>query len=66
MALKGADDLEVASDEDVVRPVEADIVNLIFAITQLHNTVDNATWIVGQRSFGRLIRSVPLTIDPDP
>ena len=41
--LKGADDFEIVIDEDVVRPVDADIVNLIFAVTQLHNTVDNAS-----------------------
>ena len=40
--LKGADDLEVVADEDVVRPVNADIVHLVFAVTQLHNAVDNA------------------------
>ena len=40
--LKGADDLEVVADEDVMRPVNADIVNLVFAVTQLHNAVDNA------------------------
>jgi hypothetical protein len=31
--LEGADDLEVMADEDVVRPVDADIVNLIFTTT---------------------------------
>jgi hypothetical protein len=31
--LKGTDDLEVVADEDVVRPVNADIVNLVFAVT---------------------------------
>jgi hypothetical protein len=31
--LKGSDDLEVVANEDVVRPVDADIVDLVFAIT---------------------------------
>jgi hypothetical protein len=54
--LKGADDLEVVADEDVVRPVYADIVNLIFAATQFHDTVDDAPRVVSQRNFGRLVR----------
>src|ERR1700760_4268225 len=52
----GADDLEVLVDEDVVRPVDADVVDLVLAAAQLHNTVDNAPWVRGQRSFSRLIR----------
>src|SRR5216684_7570037 len=55
-ALVGADDLEVLVDEDVVRPVDADVVDLIFAVAQFHNTVDDAAWVGGQRSFRRLIR----------
>jgi len=31
----GADDLEVLADEDVVRPVDADVVDLVLAVTQL-------------------------------
>jgi hypothetical protein len=54
--LKGAADLEVVADEDVVRPVYADIVNLIFAATQFHDTVDDAPRVVSQRNFGRLVR----------
>src|SRR5713101_3125303 len=54
--LVGADDLEVLVDEDVVRPVDADIVNLVLAVGQLHNTVDDAARVGGQRSFRRLIR----------
>src|SRR5205823_13824940 len=67
--LVGADDLEVLVDEDVVWPVDADVVDLVFAVAQLHNTVDNAPWVGGQRSFSRLIgcrpaddRSRPLTV----
>ena len=38
----GADDLEVLVDEDVVRPVDADVVDLVLAAAQLHNAVDDA------------------------
>jgi len=50
-----ADDVEVLADEYVVWPVDPDVVNLVLAVAQLHNTVDNAPRIVSQRSFGRLI-----------
>src|SRR5216684_8170368 len=67
--LVGADDLEVLVDEDVVRPVDADVVDLVLAVAQLHNTVDDAPRVGGQRSFGRLIgcrsaddRPRPLTV----
>src|ERR1700694_3419851 len=68
-ALVGADHREVLVDEDVVRPVDADVVNLVLAAAKLHNTVDDAPWVCGQRSFRRLIgcrsaddRSRPLTV----
>jgi len=35
--LVGADDLEVLVDEDVVRPVDADGVDLVVAVAQLHD-----------------------------
>src|SRR6202022_2611317 len=54
--LVGADDLEVLVDEDVVRPVDADVVGLVLAVAQLHNTVDDAPRVGGQCSFRRLIR----------
>ena len=54
--LKGSDDLEVVADEDVVRPFYADIVNLVLAVTQLHNPIDNTPRVVSQRSFDRLVR----------
>jgi hypothetical protein len=54
--LVGADDLEVPVDEDVVRPVDADVVDLVLTVAQLHNTVDDTPWVGGQRSFRRLIR----------
>src|ERR1700730_3345126 len=52
----GADDLEVLVDEDVVRPVDADVVNLVGAVVQLNNTVDDAPRVGGQRRFRRPIR----------
>src|ERR1700736_421098 len=68
-ALEGADDLEPLVDEDVVRPVDADVVNLVFAVGQLNNTVDDAARVGGQRSFRRPIcwgsahdRSRPLAV----
>src|ERR1700685_33384 len=54
--LVSADDLEVLVDEDVVRPVDADVVDLVLAVAQLHNTVDDTPRVSGQRSFRRLIR----------
>src|SRR5882757_10985143 len=54
--LVGADDLEVLVDEDVVRPVDADGVDLVLAVAQLDNAVDDASGVGGQRSFDRLVR----------
>ena len=53
--LVGADHLEVLVDEDVVRPVDPDVVDLVLAVAQLHDTVDDSAWIGRQRGFGRLI-----------
>jgi hypothetical protein len=47
--LLGADDLEVLVDEDVVRPVDANIVDLVSPAAQLHYTVDDASWVGSQR-----------------
>src|SRR3954470_8760353 len=54
--LVGADDLEARVDEDVVRPVDADVVNLVPAAAALDNAVDDATRVGGQRRCGRLVR----------
>src|SRR6202171_1531670 len=54
--LLGADDLEVLVDEDVVRPVDADVLDLVLAVALLYNTVDDAPRVGRQRSFRRLIR----------
>jgi hypothetical protein len=53
--LIGADDLEVLIDEDVVWPVDADVVDLVFAIPQLHYTVDDSSRIRREGCFRRLI-----------
>lgn len=59
LPLLGPDHLEVLVDENVVWPVDADVVNLIFAVTQLHNTVDNASRIGRQRRFRRFVGCRP-------
>jgi hypothetical protein len=64
--LVSADDLEVLVDEDVVRPADADVVNLVLAVAQLDNTVDDAAWVGGQWGLVALFSVVPLTIVPDP
>jgi hypothetical protein len=46
--LVGADDVEALVDEDVVWPVDADVVDLVLAVAQLDNAVDDAAWIGGQ------------------
>jgi hypothetical protein len=37
-----AHDLEVLVDEDVVRPIDADVVDLVLAVAKLQHTVDDA------------------------
>ena len=53
--LIGADDLEVLVDEDVVRPVDADVVDLVLAVARLHNTIDDAARVGGQCGLRGLI-----------
>ena len=50
-----ADHLELLGHEDMVRPVDADEVDFELPIAQLHNTIDDATGVSGQRSFGRVM-----------
>jgi hypothetical protein len=54
-ALLRPGDLEILADEDVMRPVDADVVDVVITVAQLHNTVDDASRVGGQRSFRRLI-----------
>ncbi len=54
--LVGAHDLEGLADEYVVRPVDADVVDLVPAVAQLHDAVDDASRVGGQRSFSRFVR----------
>ena len=56
VCLVGADDLEVLVDEDVVGPVDADVVDLVLAVAQLHNTIDDAPRVGRQCGFCGLIR----------
>ena len=63
--LVAADDLVVLVDEDAVRPVYADVVDLVLAVVQLHDTVDNAPRVGGQ-SFCRLIRCRSADDRPSP
>jgi hypothetical protein len=66
LRLLGSDHLEVLVDEDVVRPVDPDHVDVVFAVAELHHTIDNAPRIGSQRGFRRLVGCRPLTIVPDP
>src|ERR1700689_866336 len=52
----GADYLEVRVDEDVVGPVDADVVDLVVAVAQFDDPVDGAAGVDGQRGFGGLVR----------
>jgi hypothetical protein len=62
----GADDLEVLVDEDVVGPVDADVVDLVIAVAQLHDTVHDAARVGRQRRFCGLIRRGSAGERPDP
>jgi hypothetical protein len=55
----GADDLEVLVDEDVVGPVDADVVDLVIAVAYGHDTVDDSAGVGGQGRFGRFGRGGP-------
>src|SRR5437016_1613673 len=37
--------------------------DLVFAVAQLHNTVDDSAWVGGQRSFRRPIRFRPADVE---
>jgi hypothetical protein len=53
--LVGADHFEVLVDEDVVWPIDPDVVNLVFAVAQLHDPVDNSAGVGSQGRLGRLV-----------
>ena len=57
--LFGADDLEVLVHEDVVRPVDADHVDVVVAAAQQDHTVDGASRVRGDRGGFRLVCSRP-------
>jgi hypothetical protein len=46
----------VLVDEDVMGPVDADVVHLVLAVAQLDDAVDDAALVGGQCGFGRLVR----------
>jgi hypothetical protein len=53
--LVGAEDREGLVDEDVVGPVDADVVDFVLAVAQLHDAVDDSAGVGGQRGFGRFV-----------
>ena len=57
--LLGPDDLEVLADEDVVRPVDGDHVDVVLAVAQQRDTVDGASGVGRQRSSLGPIRCCP-------
>ena len=64
--LKGANDCEGLADENVMRPVDADVVHVVLAIVEPHDAVDDASWVGSERGFRRVFAAVPLTIVPEP
>ena len=61
-----AHDLEARGFEDVMRPVDPDVVDVVLAVAQQYDTVDDGARVRSQRSFGRQFAAVPLTIVPWP
>jgi hypothetical protein len=61
-----ADDLEVRVDEDVVWPVDADGVDLVLTVAQLHDTVDDPPGIGGQSGFVASAALAPPSIVRNP
>ena len=64
--LVGADHLEVLIDEDMMWPVDADVMDLVLAVTQLHDTVDDSPGYAASATSVALLAVLPLTIVPDP
>src|SRR6266567_5628761 len=64
--LFGAHDREVLADEDVVWPVDADVVDVVLAVAELHDAVDDAARVGRQRGFRRLVRRRSADDRPQP
>jgi hypothetical protein len=63
---KGTDDFEASALKDVVGPVDADVVDVVLAVAELCNSVDDGPRIGSQRSFRRLVRRCPANDRPRP
>ena len=50
----------------MVGPVDADVVDLVLAVAQRHDTVYDAARVGGQRRFGRLVRGGSADERPGP
>jgi hypothetical protein len=62
--LVGSDDLEASADEDMVRPVDANVVDLVLAVAYPHYAVDNAPRVIGEGGFSGSIRLGPADDGP--
>src|SRR5207253_6804837 len=56
--LLGADDLEIIIDENVMRPVDSDYVDVVIAVAQQNNTVDGASLVSGVSSGLGLVSGI--------
>ena len=63
---KGTDDLEARALEDVVRPIDADVMDVVLAVAQLRDSVDYGPRVSGERSFGRFVRCCTADDRPRP
>src|SRR5665213_1377122 len=54
--LRGANGCEARGDEYVMRPIHAGVMDVVLAVAQQRDTVDDGTRIGGKRSLGRLAR----------
>jgi len=50
---------KVGVDEDVVRPVDADVVDVVLTIAYRHHSIDDPSRVGGQRGFGCLVGGGP-------
>ena len=56
---KGTDHFEASALEDVVRPVDADVVDVVLAVAQLGDAVDDSPRVSSQRGFRCLVGRGP-------